>query len=371
MNRISALFLAFLSLSACARFRIEELQPSLLFSLNVKTPDQPNPEQFIQTEASGRVYFDLPARPVTDGTYLYVADPERSLVRVFSRNSSRPVKLYGGSAPAGLEDIKFVKIKAGIPGWIASDEDENIYVQIRSPDPTKPTDPELPPEERRSGITQKPGEISPSVIVHLNDQDEVLGVIGRNGYNSDSFADIVRIDAGEDGLLFVLYREAGNLNLSVFNGGKKIRALENFNPAGEDEKRKFTVIVEDIVPDAAGKFYIASLAFRNKSNYNLEYRKVFRITAENGQSHEILNIDDPDDFFAWSRPDGGFYLMRNRDEGSAVLFKIYSESGEYLNNRLISFPEFRPSWRDTFLTLQGKIFTSRLFRGKFELYEWK
>ena len=149
MNRISALFLAFLSLSACARFRIEELQPSLLFSLNVKTPDQPNPEQFIQTEASGRVYFDLPARPVTDGTYLYVADPERSLVRVFSRNSSRPVKLYGGSAPAGLEDIKFVKIKAGIPGWIASDEDENIYVQIRSPDPTKPTDPELPPEERR------------------------------------------------------------------------------------------------------------------------------------------------------------------------------------------------------------------------------
>jgi hypothetical protein len=54
-----------------------------------------------------------------------------------------------------------------------------------------------------------------------------------------------------------------------------------------------------------------------------------------------------------------------------VLFKIYDSAGQYINNQLISFPGLRASWRESYLTHAGKIYTTRLYRGKFEIYEWQ
>ncbi len=355
--------------AGCARFRIEELQPTPLFSIPIKLPDEPNLEQTVQALQNGRVVYNFPVKPVTDGTYLYVTDPARSLVRVFSRGSTRPLKIFGNVNPAPHEDIKFVKIRAGTPGWAATDEDENIYIQLHTDVKPAANEIALSPEERQTGQVSHTGEVTPSQIVHLNDQDEILGYIGQNGYNSENFGLIIRMDAAEEGLLFVLHKSP-ELTLSVFRNGKKMKSITGLAPGTDQEKKKYLVQVEDIVPDAAAKFFIVSAAFRDKTGYNLEYRKIFRID-ENDQSTELLNIEDPDDFFSWTRPDGGFYLTHTEEEGSGILFKIYNPGGEYLNNRLVVFPDIRSSWREPYLTLQGRIYTSRLFRGKYELYEWK
>ncbi|MCB1317969.1 MAG: hypothetical protein KDK27_18520, partial [Leptospiraceae bacterium] len=78
-----------------------------------------------------------------------------------------------------------------------------------------------------------------------------------------------------------------------------------------------------------------------------------------------------DDYVGAPRPDGGFVLMNSEEDGSSVLFKIYSPRGEYLNNRLINYPGLRGSWRETFVTPTERIFSTRMLHGNFELYEWK
>ena len=84
-----------------------------------------------------------------------------------------------------------------------------------------------------------------------------------------------------------------------------------------------------------------------------------------------MTLHNTEDHFAWIRPEGGFMLMRAEDDGTDLLLKNYSSDGKYLDNRLIQFPGMRGSWRETWLSLDGRIFSTRLFRGRFEIYEWK
>ena len=51
--------------------------------------------------------------------------------------------------------------------------------------------------------------------------------------------------------------------------------------------------------------------------------------------------------------------------------EIYSPSGEYLNNRLIVMPDFRNTWREVTVDAAGRVFSNRIYKGSFEVYEWK
>ena len=112
------------------------------------------------------------------------------------------------------------------------------------------------------------------------------------------------------------------------------------------------------------------MALRDKSSYALISRRIYRMARGDGAASELLRIDDPADYFVSARPEGGFYLMTAEEDGTRILFKTFDASGEYLNNRLIVFPGLRASWRETFVDSAGRIFSSRLYLGKFELYEW-
>ena len=85
----------------------------------------------------------------------------------------------------------------------------------------------------------------------------------------------------------------------------------------------------------------------------------------------LLRNDNLIDFLVWADRDGSFHLLQTEESGAEILFKIFSKEGEYLGNRSIELPGLRSSWRDIFFNLRGRIFSSRVLKSKFLLYEWK
>ncbi|MCR9143342.1 MAG: hypothetical protein NXI24_13905 [bacterium] len=385
-RRILALSLTGLVLSGCARFRIEELEPRVLFSAPVVRAEASNPGEAIHLQESGRVPFNLPVRPAVNASSAYIADPARNLVRVFNSGTTDvPESLLTGPGAQAGEETPRIAVKLGVPGWIAVDEDdETLYVQSFERDTSPVNRSEQPIENRPSNQTSIIRQMASTVLVlDVEDSFRTVGNLGVDGFDTAPFPEILRLIAEEDGVLHVLYRGAAPakqrgvtapapLILASYRRGELLSRYAEFEAgvATAEELRQYLVEWENIVPGPGGAFAIYSVALRQKSSYDLISRRIFHRSGPEAAPVELLRIDDPADYFISSRPDGGFYLMNAEEDGSRILYKTFSPQGEYLNNRLIIFPGLRASWRESFLGLDGRIFSSRLYLGKFELYEW-
>ena len=367
---------------ACARFRIEELEPRPVFSTTVVRAENPNPTGAVQLQESGRVPFNLPVQPAINTSHAYIADPSRKMVRIFrAGNSDTPRAVLAGEGAAVTSELTRYNLKMGIPGWIAvDDDDENLYIQNFARDAAPLNVPDQPIENRPSNQTSVLRQISSTILVlDVENEYRVKGNLGINGFDTEPFPEILRMTADENGLLHVLYRATNaapnssqeQLILTTYRDGTPVRRFDAFEGAANaDERRQYFIEWEDIVPGPGGDFAIFAVSLRQKSSYDLVSRRIFRQDAPDTAPMELLRLDDPADYFVSSRPDGGFFLLNAEEDGSRILFKTFSPEGEYLNNRLIVFPGLRAAWRETFLSLDGRIFSSRLYLGKFELYEW-
>ncbi len=395
-----------LGVQTCARFRIEELKPNRLVALSIARADAGNSEQLTQVKMSGHVPYNLPVQPVTDGSRVYVTDPERRMVRVFD-NSGELVKLIAPPGTVAPEDAKLIRVQAGIPGLVAVDDNRTIFVQYRRAEPLKPK-PEKPlpvlasetkeeaktgsggkqaspyeegptvplsegidkhPVERIAGIFDtRDRAVPPSVIVQINKDDKVAHTIGKQGAGSEPFGLILRMDVDPKNRLIVTYREGDAYRIGIYENGVRVSGYENLNVKGDPNLQ---VRVEDAAPGPAADFALLCVVYRDRKSFNPVFRKVFRVDSPEAEPVEIHSTDDVRDFCGRARGDKGFYMLNAERDGSRVLFKIFSPTGEYVNNRLVRFPGMHASWRRTYMTLDGRIFSSRVYRGKLELYEWK
>ena len=389
-------------LLGCARFRIEELKPTRFSELPIARADSPNLEQYPQVKMAGHVPYDLPIQPITNGSRVYMSDPERRLVRVFDL-SGEVTRLIGPPGVRVPDDVKFVRVGAGIPGLIAVDEDRTLYIQYRKAEPLRATakslnpktpgakaqagkdgapepeeGPSIPltegentnPVERIAGVfdTRDRG-LPPSVIVQINRDDKVVQTIGKEGVGGAPFGLIYSMDVDPKNRLIVTYREGDAYRIGIYEKGVRLNVYENLTVKTPDPA--YDVRVEGAAAGPTGEFALFCAVYRDRKTHNPVLRKVFRLESPEAEPKEIYTTDDVRDFCGPARADGGFYMLNAEKDGSRILFKIFSPTGEYLDNRLIRFPGMYASWRRTFMRLDGRIFSSRIYRGKLEMYEWK
>ena len=384
--------LSFLSLAAgvvpggsCARFRIEELKPHRIAAVKIVPRPQANTEGLIEARLKGGVPYNFPVKPVSDGSRVYIADPENRLVRVFSSGSGELLQIISGGDGKVPEDVKFIRVPDGVPGWIAPDAGRGVYLQlhIRAETDKKPAAPKrekpgkkgnepVPAENRIPGIfSVQDRNIVSSFIYYISSKDRMEGVIGRDGPAEKPFELIYSMDVGPENLLYVVHAVNSEKVLSVYRGGTLHKRYSQLWTVTEEEAKKHFIETEKIMPNPNGKFIFSSAVFRDKNTYKPLYRRIYRLEVGTKKPIQIYRTDEPNDFFVWGGLDGGFYLMNTREDGSGALFKIFDKLGVYQNNRLIRFPGMRASWRETYLGIDGRIFSSRLYRGFLELYEWK
>ena len=362
---------------SCARFRVQELNPFSRFSLDLLPPKAKNPDMKLQILEKEGLAYNFPIRPALSGSRIYLSDAKQKLVRVFD-DDEEPLLLLGSRRPSSLpsdSSVKYRQLDLGIPGWIAVDEDTGeIYIQSYAPisPPVKEEKVRLP-EKRLSGRQSRIFQ-SPSFILRLNKKARLIGRIGREGYNSPPFDLILQMHSDKGGPLYVLHKDRSikELELLVFEKGRLLRrfGMPALDHIDLDLKQKL-ILLEHIQPVADQDFVIGSLAVRKKNNFQLLERIIYRQSTPEAKARILFRNDNLIDFLVWAGSKGNFYMFQTEESGSEILLKIFSKKGVYLENRSIELPGLRYAWRDTFLDLEGRVFSSRVLQNKFVVYEWK
>jgi hypothetical protein len=367
------LLLSTLSLAGgCARFRIEELNPNLIVAIPFYTQASHNdPDQLI-VPVNDRLITDLPIQPAMGDGVIYLPDSSGERIRSYSQGSGKPEAIYTSEPASDGSKFAYHKIRVGIPGWVAANDNGMLYIQsfpLEKPARNAVRE-NTAPEDRLPGrLNFESVRISPSRILQVDSSGQTLATIGVGGSGGDAFLQIYRMDAYED-LLYVTHNEGEGRILTVYRNGSPVRHYAFTPPASPEEQRNFHIDVEEIVPSFSDEFAFVSVAYRNKKSFEPAKRRIFKVYSD-GRNKQLLQVDDASDYFAYGKSDGGFYLMNSEEDGSGVLFKIYSADGEYLNNRKVKFPGIRASWRNIYITPDGKFLCTRIHHGQYELYEWK
>ena len=360
--RVAACIL--LTLAGCARFRVQELKPTRVFAVPLLSA--------FPHLAKGSDEFTRPIQiagitssPAILGNRIFIPDPTAGIVRIFKRNADTADSVVADKLEKGSE-ATLIRVRAGIPGRAVSDDDENVFIVLHEgPAPDEKNEPEPPPERRTTDRFNANAFMdTPARIVHIK-EDQLAGIFGREGgKEGPAFERILRLHAME-GALYVFHSVGGARQLSVYQNEKRIKQFENFTIPENDALKYFTDI-EDMFP--AGQSVIVSVVLRNKNTFAPEARRVY--SWDGHTANLIYTIDEDADQFIAARPDGGF-TVANSEDGNRMLLKIYSPSGEYLNNRLIVMPDFRNTWREVTVDAAGRVFSNRIYKGSFEVYEWK
>lgn len=370
-------------MEGCARFRIQELTPNVVFSIPISFQDNHRSNTGIRLE--GRTIYNIPTRPAVDGSYVYLSDSETRLVRRLQTRSGKLDAVYGPES-VHVADAKHFNVAWGTPGWLAPDDDGGFFVQnfrYNESEQMKPN--QVPPESRLPAqLNPASHEILPSIILHVNREGKILqrlhmpttGNGNSNGEVKDApFPLIEWMEFSNNKILYVLYKESINhkreRRLAAFRNGQLLHSFENLNIGDDEEKKKWFIEVEQIVPENDESSAILSAAYRDKNRFTLIQRKLFRVFADGSEPVFLHSTDDPQDYFSSPGQNGGFIMLQPEKNGESLLFKVYSSDGEYLNNRQIHYPGFRASWRETYVDLSGRIYSTRVNGGQYELYEWQ
>ena len=319
--------------------------------------------------------YNFPIRPAVAGSKIYISDANHRLVRVFEDDSREPLFVLSSQAPPALakdSSVEYKQVELGIPGWIAVEEDRGeIYIQSYDTLPTKEEE-SRPPEKRLSGRHSRIFQ-APSLILRLNKKARLLGKIGREGYHSPPFDLILRMYADTRGYLHVLHkdRDKKELELLVYQKGQFLRRFGMPELDIDLDLRQNTITLEHIQAVAEQDFVIGSLAVRKKNSFQLIERIIYQQSAPEARARVLLRNDNLMDFLIWAGSDGSFYMFQTDGSASEILFKIFGRKGEYLSNRSIELPGLRHAWRELFIDLEGRVFSSRVLQNKFLLYEWK
>lgn len=371
MNGLTRLVFSLLTLSlSCAGFRIQELSPGILLRVPITFP-QSYQTASIQATFNGRVATNFPFKPYPGNELVLMQDAAHNRLLGFAYSAE--LELLAQKKKAA--DFKTqVNLDLAIPGFVTGFND-TYYVESMQPEAVKDTrpaywipgssSPDAPADQRLPGSMagkEYGGSLSRIYRIEDGKSSEVKLPDGR-------FELILDMQAAQDRLYVfheISVKEGRQRLLSVFERGKW---LENVNFTGftPEETRNYVIHIEAIAPSFQS--YLLTAVFRNKTDYSPAFRRVYRLLPA-GSYEKITEEKDPGIFFFSAEEDGSFWLMEPSEDSSRILLRYFTAAGDYQSNRLIEFPGLRASWRETY-SVKGRLFSTRLYRGYYELYEWK
>ncbi|WP_246047056.1 LIC_12708 family protein [Leptospira ognonensis] len=366
--RLIILLLLPLTLTACLRFRVDNLKNDLLFRIPLgSTPD--TWEGVVVNQVLTNVPLTL---PVT-GNVIALADTRQSIIKLFDRNGRLEASL-GNPDFKSISGIPHYPFRFGGIGIVALTEDGDLVVQNRISSKGL----EVPPGQENlyksySGTFSTSGAaVLPSFLVQISQKGVVKFMLGASGKNSEPFRYIESIIAGEGDKLFVYHRIAEEMRLSYFDEGElKGNIRESALPVfTSPEAKDFDITLDRILPHPEGEYVLASFSFFSKKDKRFKYRKIFRYTFGGPEDEFVKEIQDPSEILFSIRSNNEFYVWETEDQGTSIRLQVHDREGNHINNKRLPFEPPRGQWRETYTDADDNIYSIRIRAGALEVYRW-
>lgn len=369
MTRYAVPLLLVLVLS-CARFKIHDLQPSVLLSLPMRSDTtEQRADQLLVSVKEGALY-GLPARPSVFDNRIVLPLAEQNLVLEFSEGEAVPKRIYipenaALSARYSDADIETIRMPAGQVGQVGVLEEATI-IQLYPAETEERTE-EIEPEHRMPAILfpeamEQPGS---EILAFL---PEAQGPVKLMSGADTTFRQVWQILPGEDGWLYILHSPNGQHPVLNVYRQLQLHAVLSV-PDSLFVAKDASVQLEALIPFRGKPEALASLVLRKKNSFEPIQRALYRLRP-NTEPEEIFRYDTKEDVPIWTTEGGGFLLAHDED-GTGMLLKIFGPDAKYENNHRLQFEGLRESYQDTFFNGEDRLFSVRLMRGVYEIIEWK
>ncbi len=340
--------------SSCARFRVDNLNPKTIFSVNLKT------EGLSFRNQSG-ITLALPSRIARMDNFYAVASPDAGEIFIFEKE--KPVLVIRGSSAPNTES----KIPAAsspllhIPGETIAGKNKTFFAVNYVPAAADA-------EGRDSGYYR---------ILHFSLSGELLGVVGRNGQRELAFESVLWFDSDQEGNLWVLHKYLGKIFLQSFSGESLVQNFseEDCETALFGKPNPENSFCELMYPFPSGErvFYSGRtqrasesentpprFLHRTMANYDIEKNSVKMIFQE---------WNDPDDF-PYPPIANRAILLWSMQKDNKIRLAEYGLEGNLKNNLQIQMKAHPQQWRSVYTSLSGKIFSVRTLANRLELIQW-
>lgn len=365
----------------CARFRINELKSSLVFSIAVSLPsDKGLNKDSLLLSKNDHVIHGLPIQSMLWKDRIIITDYNKKVIKLYKLDKKNPEAVIGKDSNLNnySSDIIKKKVNFQFSGLINVSQKKNIFCFVIFPqtvDKGKPGYPVGSPPERPV-ITGTKINFNKSGIICLNDdlqQPADMNYLNTIGNELTAIQNIFISESAIGILHNNLVNKKWQKNLSVYfaNESPIDYNIGNLKLLKNTQFNNQHIEIEEMVLSPNDNRIYIYVSIHDKKNFELISKTLFRIENPDDAPEILYQTDDPADFFACPLHNGGFYIKNTNEEGDRILFKIFDASGEYIRNVRITLPGIRASWFETFCTNDANIYSNRLYRGQYELYEWK
>lgn len=352
----------------CTPLKMEKLNPSL------------ETEVMITQESIGvkayklnNILINLPLYIAKIDNKYYLPDYQDSIIKCFDKNGNLQI-LIGDLKSNNPIESNVIDYKLNIPGYIVGNKNGDIYVQNRMNYKENKEAEEIKDlYSLRSGIFSiKEMKSIPSYIVHFNNSQKSISIIGMTGKNSGPFRHIEKMYA-KDRKLFVYHKFAEQMILSYLVDAKLKGSIKegtlDINTIEEFEKYK--IKLDTIIPHLAGEYALAAFSYYEKKTKRFKFRKIYKLRYNNPKPLGMLKeIQDPSEFLFMVKSNDQFYIWKTENDGVTIKLEVHDRNGNHINNKKIVFPEPVSEWRTTYSYNNESIFSIKIDSNKLKLYKW-
>lgn len=366
-KRLILFFIIMALATGCARFRIKELSPETIFKIpiNGKLSGLAYPNQ-------NGIYFEIPSRIGVSGSRLVVSEPSNKMIKIFD-DGNLSALIVGPEVTVTNEEVKaaggperpvslFVNQHLSIPGMIAVGNDDDFYALSYV----------------LSGVEAGVGYYR---VLHFDIKGNFINLIGRSMQKDLPFDSVLWMDTDEENNLWVLYRYSGGIQLDRYGEDEKsvsyssedcINAVIGEGPKQENHFYSCEVMYPFYEGDRAlmvGK--VEEVFMENKvQNRRFSHRVYKTRDVASGSDETVFDKYSDMDSYPYL-PAGDNIFVWKTVGNRRIRFAVYDTEGDLLHNLQMELYGRQTSWRTTYSTLAGDIYSININNRSFDVIHWR
>jgi hypothetical protein len=290
-----------------------------------------------------------------------IADNDLRRVQVLKQNGDINL-LIGNIKNAKIKGIPAGNFNFGVVGFMAMDEDDNIYIQNKFSRIRDSVG------ERDTGNDST--DYSPSYILVFNKKGELQYTLGQKGAPDTPFTHIERIYIDSRARLFVITRTMESWSIYRFTGKNRDKYvnLNTMDFKEHEEGNVFDGKIDNVKIFSSGDSILISVSYYH--GFRLKYIKILEYSLETGKIEKtIMNIPDPKNVLFDIVDDKYIYLWNvSNDE---VKFEVANLDGTIINNVYLNMKYKRNYYCRIMLDNSGRIYSYHITKKGVDIVQWE
>lgn len=343
-------------IAGCSFWKTTTLNPKrAAFIWNGSKPGQVS----IKTDEYG-----LEDLSVVVGVYndmICVADNDLRRVQVLKPNGDVSL-LIGNIKNAKIKGISAGNFNFGVVGYMAMDDDDNIYIQNKFS--------RIRDSVRERDVGNDSIDFSPSYVLVFNKKGELQYTLGQKGAPDTPFTHIERMYIDSKARLFVVSRTMESWSIFRFTGKNRDKYvnLNTMEFKEHEEGNVFEGKIDNVKIFSNGDSILISVSYYHGTR--LKYIKIFEYSLGSGKIEKtIMNIPDPKNVLFDIIDDKYIYLWNVSNDD--VKFEVANLDGTIINNVYLNVKHKRDFYSRIILDNSGRIYSYHITKKGVDILKWE